>query len=366
MGAGLPAPMTVSYDRVGPLLVSIASTSLTAEEKERLRHPLIGGVVLFARNYESVEQSRQLCHALHALKEPPLLLTVDQEGGRVQRCTGEITRLPPAAALGAYYDADPPRALTLARDLGWLLAIELSAAGMDMTLAPVVDLAGEDAPGVIGDRALHATPDAVAALAEALLNGMGDAGMAGMAKHFPGHGSATGDTHTDVCVDHRSLTQIQHHDLRPYASLFSTPLPAVMTCHVIYPQVDPNPASYSRFWLRQVLREQMKFTGLVVSDDLNMRAATDAGGGAERVRACLSAGCDMAILCNDPSIVDGVLDELEDRWMLPATAVAPLRRKVPVPAWDDVCADPRRQRIRDRLRAELGHVEQTADVAGSV
>ena len=320
-----------------------------------MSHPLVGGVILFARNYESPEQVRQLCDSLHALKEPPLLVFVDQEGGRVQRFAGDFVRLPAAAVLGSYYDKAPEQALTLARDKGWLLAAETAAAGVDMTLAPVADISCASVENVIGDRAWHGDPAVVAALTKAFLQGMNSAGMAGMAKHFPGHGMVSGDTHTGIVQDQRSLAEIQNHDLIPYVSLFLSGLPAVMTAHVIYPQVDSAPATYSDFWLRQVLRDRMKFTGLVVSDDLNMRAATDQGEGVDRVCACLRSGCDMAILCNDLQIVDQVLDHLEDRWLLPEAAVTPLRYKGKASVLADVRADARWQSTVDRLREEVGH-----------
>ncbi len=260
---------------LGPLIVDIAGVNLDASDRELLAHPLIGGVILFARNAPDAASVAALAAEIHALRMPSLLVTMDQEGGRVQRLHEGVTRLPPAARFGELWDENPAAGRALARDTGWLMAAELLALGVDLSFAPVVDLGGRSR--VIGDRAFHRDADAVAELGLAWMRGMADAGMRAVAKHFPGHGGVAGDTHVERPVDRRRYADLALADLKPFERLIANGLAGVMTSHVIYPEVAPEPASLSRRWVHELLRVEMGFQGAIVADDLSMDAA-GAGG----------------------------------------------------------------------------------------
>lgn len=296
---------------LGPLMIDLKGTTLEAEERELLRHPLVGGVILFSRNYESPEQLRRLLVDVHGLREPRLLIAVDQEGGRVQRFRGEFTRLPPAAALGAVADRDEMRARRLAEATGWLMAAELRAVGVDVSFAPVLDM-DRGKSTVIGDRALHRSAETVAELAHAYMLGMRRAGMAAVAKHFPGHGSVREDSHLELPVDTRSLADIRNEDLLPFERMIHYGVAAVMAAHIVYPEVAPLPAAFSYNWLHGILRDELGFQGAVFSDDLNMAgAAKVAERFDDRCRIALEAGCDMVLICNHRDGVIEALDGLE-------------------------------------------------------
>lgn len=294
---------------LGQIMLGIGGPALTQEEREVLRHPQVGGVILFTRNFHDVSQLQELTREVHAMRRPRLLVAVDQEGGRVQRFKGEFTRLPPPGALAPVYDRDPLRARELADTLGWLMAAELRAVGVDLSFAPVLDL-GRGVSRVIGDRAFHASPEAVADLAQAYVRGMRRAGMAATGKHFPGHGSVAPDSHLELPRDERPWGDLQLEDLVPFERLIQAGIAAVMTAHVIYPALDAQPASFSRVWIKDVLRTQLRFQGAVFSDDLGMQAACCIGDFPVRARAALQAGCDMVLLCNDPNQIGPVLDAL--------------------------------------------------------
>jgi beta-N-acetylhexosaminidase len=295
---------------LGPLMIDLAGPALTAEERELLRHPLVGGVILFARNYTDPEQLSALTSAIHAERTPPLIVGVDQEGGRVQRFRSGFSLLPPPRRLGHEFDLDPRAGLALARSLGWLMAAELRAHGVDVSFAPCVDL-DRGVSEVIGDRAFHASPDAVAQLALAWMHGMRDAGMAATAKHFPGHGAVVADSHLTLPVDRRPLADLGP-DLAPYRRLIANGLPAVMVAHVLFLAVDPAPASLSARWIRDVLRGELGFQGVVFTDDLSMGgAATAYGDVVIRARHALSAGCDMLLVCNNRASVVELLARLD-------------------------------------------------------
>ena len=308
---------------LGPIMLDIGGTHLTAADKERLKHPLTGGVILFTRNYSSFEQLTQLTAEIHALRTPTLLIAVDHEGGRVQRFREGFTRLPPMRELGLIWDEHPASARHLAKAAGFILAGELRAAGIDFSFTPVLDMDYGQST-VIGDRAFHRQPHVIAELAHHLMLGLKLGGMAAVGKHFPGHGYVQADSHTEFPVDERSYDDIEMHDLVPFRKLIDFGLPAVMPAHVIYPRVDSNPAGFSEIWLKEILRGKLGFEGCIFSDDLSMQGAAVAGGPLPRARAALKAGCDMLLVCNDPLAAEALLAELE--WDIPAVSLARLAR----------------------------------------
>ncbi len=286
----------------GPLMIDIAGTELTDLDRERLCHPLVGGIILFSRNYANPEQLSALTAEIHALREPRLLVAVDHEGGRVQRFREGFTRLPAMRRLGELYGQNPVAGLAAARATGLVLAAELRAHGVDYSFTPVLDL--DYGPSrVIGDRAFHRDPAVVIALAGALGEGLRAAGMGNCGKHYPGHGYVIPDSHVELPVDDRHLEGMQE-DLRPYREL---PLDAVMAAHVIYECFDCNTAVFSNKWINY-LRQDIGFDGVVFTDDLSMAGAGVVGDMLARVKTAYAAGCDMLLVCNSPESVAQVLD----------------------------------------------------------
>jgi beta-N-acetylhexosaminidase len=296
---------------LGPAVIDVVGTVVTDEDRERLRHPASGAVILFSRNYQGPEQLNLLLQDIEKLREPALLVCVDHEGGRVQRFREGFTPIPPMREMGRLWDRDKEKARQAARAGAYVIGAELGAHGIDFSFAPVLDL-DYGGSSVIGDRALHFDPNAVGALAAAIVQGFADAGMAAVGKHFPGHGFALGDTHSDVARDERPLAEILKKDVAPYRAAFQAGLAGVMPAHVIYGRCDPEPAGYSKYWLQDVLRGKLGFEGLIFSDDLSMAGASTAGGPPERARAALAAGCDMVLLCNDPEGQNALLQSLKD------------------------------------------------------
>jgi beta-N-acetylhexosaminidase len=305
---------------LGPVMVDVAGLALAPAEADLLRHPLVGGVILFARNYESPAQLQALTASIRALREPALPIAVDHEGGRVQRFVDGFTRLPPMRALGRVYDGNPALAANLSRAIGIVLASELIAHGVDLSFAPVLDI-DFGSSSVIGDRAFHSTAAGVAMLSGGLVAGMGRVGMGAVGKHFPGHGWVRADSHHEVPVDDRNLAVIEAQDLLPYRALIGKGLTGIMPAHVIYPQVDSRPAGFSPVWLQDILRRRLGFDGIVFSDDLSMEAASVAGGIVDRARAAFAAGCDMVLVCNAPQAVQRLLDGLGPVRLDPARAL---------------------------------------------
>lgn len=310
---------------LGPLMIDLAGTELSAEERELLRDPRVGGVILFSRNYGDPAQLAALVAEVHGVRSPPLLVAVDHEGGRVQRFRSGFTALPAAARYGEVYDQAPARALEVAETGGWLMAAELRAVGVDFSFAPVLDL-NRGVSDVIGDRAFHSRPEAAAELALAFMRGMQRAGMAAVGKHFPGHGSVAADSHVALPVDPRPLAEIRAEDLLVFERLVPSGLPAIMPAHVVFPAVDERPAGFSRIWLQEILRGQLGFQGAIVSDDLSMAGAAFVASRGDRARMAVGAGCDLLLLCNDPEGVGEVLDALAGyRNPVSQARLAPLR-----------------------------------------
>lgn len=305
--------MTQAVDRpLGPLMVDLEGTVLNAIERERLLHPAVGGVILFARNHETPGQLAELVASIHELRRPRLLVAVDQEGGRVQRFRDGWSRLPALGRIGSLFDQDRQAGLEAAREAGWLMAAELRSVGVDMSFAPVLDL-HRRISGVIGDRAFHEHPDGVIALATACLHGMKDAGMSAVGKHFPGHGSVAEDSHVAHPVDRRAAVDIEMADMRCFAGMVERGIAGIMASHVVYPAVDVLPAGFSHHWIAGQLRDRLGFTGAVFTDDLSMEAAAAVGDYSQRLAAALDAGCDMALICNHPEAVEQVLSDFEVR-----------------------------------------------------
>lgn len=326
MSGALSVPLPL-----GPVMLDVVGLEMTSEERERLRHPAVGGVILFARNYRDPEQLRALVADIHAQRTPPLLVAVDHEGGRVQRFREGFTRLPAPGSFGAGGAHASETARRAARAAATILALELRAHGIDFSFAPVLDL-DYGRSRVIGDRAFHADPDVVTQLALAFVHGLADGGMGAVGKHFPGHGFAEADSHVDAPVDPRPLDAIAASDLIPFRRLVSNGLTAVMPAHVIYPAVDAVPAGFSRRWLQEILRGELGFRGVIFSDDLSMVGAHSAGSIVDRARAALEAGCDMVLVCNDSASAAILVEGLHRPCSAPSLAALARLHGRPRPA----------------------------------
>lgn len=296
----------------GALMLDLAGTWLTPEDRHLLRQPEVGGMILFARNTESPAQVRELVRSIRAVR-PDMLIAIDQEGGRVQRLRREVLRLPALGRIAASQDAEPA---LLAEAAAWLMATEMLACGIDISFAPVLDL-DYGRSQVIGDRSLGADPQQVSRLGRAYLKGLQQAGMAATGKHFPGHGWAEADSHFDLPVDERSEAAIRASDLQPFAALAPL-LDGIMPAHVVYPAVDALPAGFSRRWLQDILRAELGFRGVIFSDDLTMAGAHAVGGMAQRVDAALASGCDMLLVCNDRAAAEQALVHAQQGGMQPS------------------------------------------------
>lgn len=322
---------------LGPVVVDIEGKSLTAAERARLAHPLVGMVILFARNFASNRQLAELTAEIHALRAPPLLVAVDHEGGRVQRFRDGFTAIPAMQELGKLWDQDVLLACRTAVSTGYVLGAELRAHGVDLSFTPVLDIAWGRS-SVIGDRALHSDPRVVALLANHLAHGLLLAGVANCGKHFPGHGWVEADSHVAIPVDERSLDEILHADAAPYRWLGAS-LASVMPAHVVYSKVDRQPAGFSRIWIEDVLRGRLGFTGAVFSDDLSMEGARVAGDIVHSAQAALDAGCDFVVVCNDADAAERVVAGL--KWHRTDAFVQRLERlrpRGPAPTMDQLRA----------------------------
>lgn len=329
------------------LIFGIAGTELTAQERDWLQHPQAAGVILFKRNFASRQQVTELAAAIREAAPRPQLLCVDQEGGRVQRFIEGFTKLPALAPFGSLHDRDPGVALRLAHEHAWLMASEIRAIGLDLSFAPVVDLGRGNL--AIGDRAFHADPQVVAAFTRAYVQGMHAAGMAATLKHFPGHGSVLEDTHFDEAIDPRPLDVLEREDLVPFVAGIEAGAEAVMLAHVTYPAIAPEPAGYSPFWLKDVLRDRMGFRGVAFSDDIGMAAAESAGGIQARIDAHLDAGCDVVLVCA-PALVEDSLKACDHRGPANTAALTGLMGRGAL-GWQGLLADARRPAIQSALGA---------------
>ncbi len=318
------------------LIIGIAGTELNAQERQWLQHDACAGVILFARNFASRTQVAELSHAIRDAAPRPQLICVDQEGGRVQRFRDGYSALPSLDTFGRMYATDPTAALQLAREHAWLMATEIRASGVDLSFAPVIDLGRGNR--AIGDRAFAGNPEVVAEFTRAYVAGMHDAGMGATLKHFPGHGSVLEDTHFDNAIDDRPLDDIRRLDLVPFVAGIEAKADAVMMAHVVYPQVAPEPAGYSPRWIKQILREELGFRGVVFSDDIGMAAAFSAGGVKARIDAHLDAGCDVVLVCH-PELVEESLAAVAGRKLNTAALIGLIGRGAM--GWDALLADTR-------------------------
>ena len=292
-------------------MLDIEGVALTPADRELLREPAVGGVILFTRNYESPAQITDLVAAIRALRSPALLIAVDHEGGRVQRFREGFSAIPPMRFIGHEYDNDAEAAATLARETGWLIGSELRAAGIDLCFAPCVDL-DWGVSEVIGDRAFHKSPEIVGDLSGAFARGLRSAGMAAVAKHFPGHGAVVADSHMQLPVDRREYGDILD-DMRPYEKLITNgQIAGVMLAHVVYREMDDMPAGFSDIWIERELRSRLGFGGAVFCDDLSMKATNAYGSMRRRARRALQAGCDMVLICNDRRRAEQAVEALND------------------------------------------------------
>src|SRR6476659_3875223 len=330
------------------LVIGVAGTELTAQERDWLQHDACAGVILFTRNFASRMQIAELSQAIREAAPRPQLVCVDQEGGRVQRFREGYTAFPPLEKFDELYRRDPEGATKLATEHAWLMASEVRATGVDLSFAPVVDLGRGNR--AIGDRAFSADPQVVAEFTRAYVEGMHAADMAATLKHFPGHGSVLEDTHFDDAVDPRPLEEIRALDLVPFVAGIGAGADAVMMAHVKYPAVDPDPAGYSKRWIEDILRKEMGFRGVVFSDDIGMAAASSAGGVKARIDAHLDAGCDVVLVCH-PDLVEVSLAAVQGR-ALNTMALAGLIGRGAM-GWDGLLAETRYGAAQARLSGDV-------------
>ena len=331
---------------LGPVMLDVVGTELSADDIKRLQHPLVGGVILFARNFVDNKQLSALTASIHAVRQPPLLIAVDHEGGRVQRFRDGFTKIPPMREFGKIWDVDRKKAKALAIEAGWILAAELRAHGVDFSFTPVLDMDYGDSL-VIGDRAFHGDATAINELAFSLMKGLKKGGMEAVGKHFPGHGFVVADSHVSIPVDERAFDEIAQNDMQPFRQMIDEGLAAIMPAHVIYPKVDDKPAGFSQKWLQKVLRERLGFNGVIFSDDLSMEGASVGGDVTTRSLAALNAGCDMVLLCNRPDLADELLQKLQ--WKMSALSILRLARM-----------------HGERKPADLNHLHESAEFVAAV
>ncbi|WP_372742075.1 beta-N-acetylhexosaminidase [Neptunomonas sp.] len=309
----------------GRLMLDVQGVSLTPAERDMIGHPEAGGLILFGRNYQCKSQLRDLVADIRQ-QNPDILIAVDHEGGRVQRFRHEFVRIPPMRALARLWERDPGQAVSIAEDVGWLMAAELIEIDVDISFAPVLDIDWSRSE-IIGDRAFGTTTGQIIALAGGFMRGMHAAGMAATGKHFPGHGWVAADSHLDIPCDERSYDLLCAADIKPFKALIDQGLDAIMPAHIIYQQLDQKTAGFSEFWLKRILRETLGFRGVIFSDDLGMAGASAAGGFIERTQAALYAGCDMALVCNHPEGAQQVLTYLDNHQFAATVSIQTMKHK---------------------------------------
>lgn len=318
---------------LGSVMLDVEGLELSPLDRELIASPAVGGVILFKRNFKSREQVYELVKQIKGVKSPSVLVAVDQEGGRVQRFGPPFVQLPPLGWFGLLHEEDPKRALRLVRQAGWVLAAELLSAGLDLSFAPVLDL-DRGVSSVIGDRAFHRSAEVVSSLATEMMRGMADAGMCAVGKHFPGHGAVVADSHLELPVDRREYADITE-DMRVFERLIRADIPAIMTAHVVYAELDALPASFSAWWQQTELRQRLGFSGAIFSDDLSMKATLGIGSAVERAKVVLDAGTDMLLICNDRPNAERVVESLSaHRALQSMTRLARLRGR---PSFDCAC-----------------------------
>ena len=334
-------------DLYGRLMLDLKGVSLDRDERLQLQNPQVGGVILFSRNIQSRDQICDLVAEIRACSKS-LLVAVDQEGGRVQRLRDGFTAIPSMQAIGNLIARSPEEGLDLSKDLGWLMASEVIACGLDLSFAPVLDV-DRDTSCIIGDRSFSDQPEIVISAAEAFIKGMHDAGMAATGKHFPGHGGIVADSHLEAPVDDRSWNTLYARDIQPFAKL-SKMLDAVMPAHITFPSVDPDSVGFSSFWLNDVLRGKLGFEGIIFSDDLTMKGADIAGGYVDKAKLALKAGCDMILVCNCPQGAVEVLSYMESANISQSSKLASMVAKRSI-SWSDLEGSPRRLAISQKVAA---------------
>ena len=334
-------------DLYGRLMLDLKGVSLDRDERLQLQNPQVGGVILFSRNIQSREQVCDLVAEIRACSKY-LLVAVDQEGGRVQRLREGFTAIPSMQVIGNLIARSPEEGLGLSKDLGWLMASEVIACGLDLSFAPVLDV-DRDTSSIIGDRSFSDQPEIVISAAEAFIKGMHDAGMAATGKHFPGHGGIVADSHLEAPVDDRSWNTLYARDIQPFAKL-SKMLDAVMPAHITFPSVDPDSVGFSSFWLNDVLRGKLGFEGIIFSDDLTMKGADIAGGYVDKAKLALKAGCDMILVCNCPQGAVEVLSYMESANISQSSKLASMVAKRSI-SWSDLEGSPRRLAISQKVAA---------------
>ena len=335
----------MSKSFLGRLMLDLDGNSITQEENKILLNSHVGGVILFARNISSRDQVQELCGAIRNIN-PKLLIAVDQEGGRVQRLKEGYTILPTMQKLAAFLNLDSDKNFPFATDLGWLMASEVIASGLDISFAPVLDL-DDSRSSVIGDRSIGDNPEKVIAIASAFIKGMNQAGMQATGKHFPGHGGIFADSHLTFSQDTRSLLELESHDLRPFDAL-KLKLGGIMTAHISFSSIDKEIATFSKFWLQDILRDKMEFTGTIFSDDLSMKGSDYVGGIEAKVSKALESGCNMVLVCNDRPAALEAINFLEKEKISQSEKVTKLKASGSI-AWADLENDARRIDIIDKL-----------------
>ena len=329
----------------GRLMVDVEGLSLTSEDRHLLANPQVGGVILFARNIQSRSQVCILVTEIRRCSNS-LLIAVDQEGGRVQRFRQGFTKIPSMQLVGDCIESEGSNGISLTHELGWLMASEVLACGVDISFAPVLDVDRETS-SIIGDRAFSDQPNKVITAATAFIAGMQEAGMASTGKHFPGHGGIVADSHLEAPVDHRSWEQIRNHDLKPFYALAKT-LVGIMPAHITFPTIDADSVGFSSFWLQQILREQLGFRGVIFSDDLSMKGADVAGGYVDKAKGALAAGCDMILVCNSRRGVAQVLSYMEEEQISLSGLIESMRSMKKV-SWVELEQSGRRKAVIEKL-----------------